>query len=492
MFCLNAFEALELAARETLFRVAQPHLEHARITATELAFDTREQRKLLNAGMRFQEFVQRVAILQGQQHKKSVTDRVRHIIDIVDEAMREVEQAAREIPPPQEIDAAALDRLAASDQVRGPVRAGVALATSLATAGSGTGDWIGKANRCLSLLDRVTHPLAIGLIDQTLAELVRLKPAAATLVGPAENLTLIIRTCLAIAGDAEATSAMNNPPFIQALVARQKGRGTPRTVAAAIEVLKGVLASPTAIAKRDPAQEIKTTRSLRDRITKLPRLVADRELQEILARRMSRLVAPELLEPLVAREIGAGRKAILLLGLHCEIGDEGARKHLVTHLDQLVDSREFKDEFFVPGMSHDEKRALVAQVGQSITNADLIDIKRQRYQAVVTTTFASLGESGDRRVSPRTIAGPEDRVQLGGVRVPLRNWSETGLMFGPYNGLIAPGQRMRATIMLRNAYISMGFEAEIEIVRQTDGLVGARYNCADPQARQRIKAHFRA
>jgi hypothetical protein len=100
MFCLNSFEALGLAARETLFRVAQPHLEHARITATELAFDPREQRKLLNAGMRFQEFVQRLAILQGQAQKKSVTDRVRQIIDIVDEAMREIEQAVRELPPP--------------------------------------------------------------------------------------------------------------------------------------------------------------------------------------------------------------------------------------------------------------------------------------------------------------------------------------------------------------------------------------------------------
>jgi hypothetical protein len=490
MFCINAFEALEATARETLFRVAQPHLDHARITATELAFDPREQRRLLNAGLRFQEFVQRVAILQGQQMKNPVTERVRQIIDIVDEGMRLVDQIAREIPPAQEIDAAAIDRLAASDPNYGPVRAGVAIAATLATAGAG--DWVGKANRCLTLFDSLAQPVALDIVDQTLAELVRLKPAATTLIGPPENLPLVIRACLMIAGDADAGSSGNTPPFIQALVARQKKRATPRTVQAAIEVLKGVLASPASIVKRDPTQEIKQTRSLRDRITNLPCLVADRELQEILARRMSRLVAPELLEPLVAREIGAGRKAILLLGLHCEIGDPRARKHLVTHLDLLVDSREFKDEFFVPGSSHDEKRALVAQVAQAIANADLIDIKRQRYQAIVTTTFAYLGESGDRRISPRMIAGPEDRIQIGGVRVPLRNWSETGLMFGPYNGLIAPGQRLRATVMLRNAYIAMGFEAEIEIVRQVDGLVGAKYNCPDPQARQRIKAHFRA
>ncbi len=490
MFCINAIEALAGPARETLFRVAQPHLDHARITATELAFDPREQRRLLNAGMRFQEFVQRVAILQGQMMKNPVTERVRQIIDIVDEAMRLVEQTAREIPAPQEIDAAVVDRLAASDPVYGPIRAGAAIAANLATAGAG--DWVGKANRCLTLFDSLTQPEALDIVDQTLAELLRLKPAATTLIGPPENLPLVIRACLTVVGDVE-TGWTTAPPFVQALAARQKKRATPRTVQAAIEVIKNALSSPASmIAKRDPAQEIKQTRTLRDRIVAVPVLAAERELQEILARRMSRLVAPELLEPLVVREIGAGRKAILLLGLHAEIGDPGARKHLVTHLDLLVDSREFKDEFFVPGMSHDEKRALIAQVGQAIGAADLIDIKRQRYQAILTTTFAFLGESGDRRVSPRMIAGPEDRIQIGGVRVPLRNWSETGLMFGPYNGLIAPGQRLRAIVMLRNAYISMGFEAEIEIVRQVDGLVGAKYNCPDPQARQRIKAHFRA
>jgi hypothetical protein len=63
-------------------------------------------------------------------------------------------------------------------------------------------------------------------------------------------------------------------------------------------------------------------------------------------------------------------------------------------------------------------------------------------------------------------------------------------MFGPFSGVLAPGQSARATVLLRNAYISVGFEAALEIVRFSDGLVGARYSCADPHIRQRIKAHF--
>jgi hypothetical protein len=40
----------------------------------------------------------------------------------------------------------------------------------------------------------------------------------------------------------------------------------------------------------------------------LPLLAADADLADNLSRRMSRLVAPESLEPLLAREIGIGRK----------------------------------------------------------------------------------------------------------------------------------------------------------------------------------------
>jgi hypothetical protein len=65
-------------------------------------------------------------------------------------------------------------------------------------------------------------------------------------------------------------------------------------------------------------------------------------------------------------------------------------------------------------------------------------------------------------------------------------------MFGPFVGIAQPGQRMKATVMLRNGYISMGFEADLEIVRFVDGLVGAKYTTVDPHVRQRIKAHFRA
>jgi hypothetical protein len=489
MFCTTPAEAFGAAARETLFRVALPYLDQVRITATELAFDPREHRKILNSATKFQEYVQRVAILQGQQLKNPVAERMRQTLELVDGAMRLIETEAKGQPDAHAADAAMLDRLAASDPALGPVRAGIALAAVLSALGGG--NWLLRANRCLELLDGAHNPACIALIDQTLAELLRMKPSCTALVGPADNLALTVRACLALAGDA-ASAAGGNSAFVSGLVARKAGRDMPFVDRATVEILNGAITGPASLAKRDPTLELNSTRDLRRKVTSLPLLDADKDLADNLSRRLTRLTAPESLNPLIAREIGVGRKLLVLLGLHADIEDPNARKYLAATIDGLVENQEFKSDFYVPGMAHDEKRAIAAQVSQAFATSQLADAKRQRFREIAATAFADLASAGDRRIAPRSIAGPEDRVLVGGQRVPLRNWSETGVMFGPFSGLAQPGQRMKATVMLRNGYISMGFEADLEIVRFVDGLVGARYTCADPHVRQRIKAHFRA
>jgi hypothetical protein len=488
MFCTTPHEALDSEARETLFRVAMPYLEQARITAVELAFDPREHKKLLNSGTKFQEYIQRVAILQGKQLKNPVTERVRQTLELVDGAMRLVDAEARNLPDAHVADASALDRLAASDAALGPIRAGVALAAVLAP--MGPGNWVLRGQRCLELLAGVRHPACVALLDQTFAELLRIKPACSGLVAPTDNLAALVKGCLALAGDAESARGVSN--FVAGLAASGKGRDLPRVGRAVVEILNGAVTGPASLDKRDPTQELKATRDLRRKISALPLLDADDDIKENLSRRLTRLTAPESLEPIIAREVGIGRKLLVLLGLHADIEDTNARRYLVAMIDALVENPEFKSDFYVPGMAHDEKRALAAQVSQAFAASQLADNKRQRFREIAATAFADLSSAGERRISPRMVAGPEDRVILAGQRVPLRNWSETGLLFGPFQGLAQPGQQMKATVMLRNGYLSMGFEADLEIVRATDGLIGARYTCNDPHARQRIKAHFRA
>jgi hypothetical protein len=484
MLCQSPDDVFELPARELLFRVAQPYLEQMRLTATELMFDPREHRKILNASTKFQEYLQRVAIAQGQHSQKPVADRIRQTLDMVDAAMRAVEAAARRSQGAGATDAAAFDAAAEN-----PLDAGVVLA--LALAGAPPGDFAARAAICFRLLSDVRKPTAVGLLDQTLAHMLRLKIAAAVLVGPAEAMAVQVRACLAIAGDAEAIRA-NRSQFVAEVVRLNGVHALPHLAAAAVDTFDAVLAGPAKLAERDPLEELKITRDLRKKIAALPVLAEAPKLAENLSRRMSRLVVPESLDPLLSREMGTGRKLLALVRLYNEIDDANARRHLDTMISSLVESRDFKDEFFAPGLAHDEKRAAVAEVFEAVGASALLEMRKLRYREVAAVAFADLGQAAGRRLSPRMNAGPEDRVQLMGQRVPLRNWSETGLMFGPFAGTLAPGQTLRATVLLRNAYISIGFEANLEIVRFVDGLVGAKYSCADPHVRQRIKAHFAA
>lgn len=483
MFCEAPSDVFEPQARELLFRVAQSYLEQARITATELAFDPREHRKILGATTKFQEYLQRVAILQGQSSSKPVTERMRHVLDCVDGAMRLAEAQARRQQGGEALDAATLDACAAA----GLLEAGIALALALGAVTPG--DWAGRATVCASLLSASEEPVAVGLLDQTLAELLRLKASAAVLIGRGDALAVQVRACLAIAGDGDAMRT-NRSAIIGEIVRLKTKHRLVAIERAAVENLNAALASAANLAARDPIEELKTTRDLHSKIAALPLLAADADLADNLSRRMSRLVAPESLEPLLAREIGIGRKLLALVRLYDDIHDANARRHLDAMAHGLIESRDFKDEFFAPGLAHDEKRALVAEASEALQGSAFAETRKQRYREVAALAFADLGQAPGRRLSPRMAAGPEDRVQIMGQRVPLRNWSENGLMFGPFSGVLAPGQSARATVLLRNAYISVGFEAALEIVRFSDGLVGARYSCADPHIRQRIKAHF--
>ncbi len=479
MHCIAPAEALSDAARALLFQVARSYCEGARITVTELVFDPREQKRLLNAGTNFQEFVQRVAILQGRTLKTPVTERVRDLLAIVDGAGKLVEAAAKKIPEGSAPDAHALD--AAGD----PAFAGALLAHWLST----TREWPGKAEICVRLLAQARDANAQALLERTLAELLSMEPAAAALGVGFDNALATVRMALAFAGDRPALQ--ESVPVVRAIVGAKGERPSPALEQVARDRMRAALASPASLAKRDPSAEMKMARGLRVSIANLPVLAGDAEIANELSRRFGRMVAPESLDPLLQREAGVARKLLLLLQLHTEFDDAHARRSLEGAISNWLHYRDLKDEFFGVGLAPDEKAALLAETAKAVGAALIDQNLKQRFKEVVAVNFPSVqAGGGDRRISPRMVAGPEDKVQVMGQRAQLRNWSETGLLFGPASNL-RMDQRLNGTVILRNAFLNLVFDAELHIVRVGDGgLIGARYTCLDPNARARIKAHF--
>jgi hypothetical protein len=313
-----------------------------------------------------------------------------------------------------------------------------------------------------------------------------LEASAASLGVGYDNALATLRMCLALAGD--ATALGETVPPMRGLVAARAGREMPALDLAARERLRACLASPASFAKRDPAGEMKMARGLRARIAALPLLAGDPAIAEELSRRYARMVAQESLEPVLAREQGVARKLLMLLQLHTELDDPGARRSLEAAIASWLAYRDFKDEFFAVGLATDEKAALLAETAKAFLAAAIPDALKLRFKELAAVNFAA-PQAGDRRISPRMVAGPEDKVQALGQRAALRNWSETGLLFGPATNFIV-GQRLSASVILRNGYLNLVFVAELEIVRVADGLIGARYTCLDAAARTKIKTHF--
>ena len=481
MLCATPLDALSDQARALLFVIAKPHLESARLTTTELAFDPREQRKLLNSGTRYQEYVQRIAVLQGKVVKAPVTERVKDLLSVTDTAAKLVEACLKRLPADGSIDAGKLDD-AVADGADGFVVAGAMLALWLSL----KPEWTGKAELCVHLLRQAKSPQAVALLDRTLAELLTLEASAAALGVGYDNALASLRMCLALAGEAAAQGEAM--PLVRAIVVARGARVTPALDSVARERLRAALASPASFAKRDPSAEMKMARGLRARIAALPLLAGDPAIFEELSRRFARMVAPESLDPVLAREPGVARKLLLLLQLHAELDDPGARRSLQGAIANLLAYRDFKDEFFSMGLATDEKAALLAETAKAFLGAAIPDPLKLRFKELAAVNFAA-PQAGDRRISPRMVAGPEDKVQAMGQRAALRNWSETGLLFGPAANFIV-GQRLQASVILRNAYINLVFDAELEIVRVADGLIGARYTCLDAAARSKIKTHF--
>lgn len=105
--------------------------------------------------------------------------------------------------------------------------------------------------------------------------------------------------------------------------------------------------------------------------------------------------------------------------------------------------------------------------------------------ATATTTAAA-----DRRTSPRAPTSANDYVTFNSIRFPLRNWSSSGLLFGPMGSPPEPNQKLTLNVTVQCGNDRLRFDATCEVVRIANNLVAVRYQCQSAETAARIQAHF--
>jgi hypothetical protein len=96
----------------------------------------------------------------------------------------------------------------------------------------------------------------------------------------------------------------------------------------------------------------------------------------------------------------------------------------------------------------------------------------------------------DKRAYPRVTTGPDDYIIYNAVRIPLRNWSPVGLLFGPMGVPLTVGQKIDLKVQVKFRDDRLRFDATGDVVRVDNGMVAVRYECRLPETALQIKAHF--
>lgn len=488
MFCETDAEAFADPARELIFQVARGYLERQGITSTDLVFDPAQHRTMLNDGARFQEILQRVALLQGQHTRRPVAERMKELTAIAEAGMQRVEAVSNALPRLESFAEAHRQGLFGGSNLNEWIRSGVTLARLLALAG----DWEKRAMLCLDVLEATSEGSeSHGMADQTLAEILRLQPAAPVLFGEKANRRRMIALCMGVAGGEMPSDAHMVLQRLRGLLAKQT---LARTADALRTRMVEMMHGTAPVFSAEPQDEWLAMQGLKRKIGELKLFSGDPDIAASLMRRFTRFASPELLNPLLARETEIARKLLFLLQLYSEIDDGNARFELQGILTHYMDHRDFKTQFIGPQTSREDFASLAAAVSGALAAVDIPEPRKSRLLEQFRNQLAGVVKPSGARNNQRGIGGAKDAVVVRGLRFPLKNWSPMGLLFGPCSPALTSklevGSKLSVAVEIRNSLISLDFTAEAEVLRVGDGMIAARYVCSDIAVQQRIKAYF--
>lgn len=488
MFCETDAEAFADPARELIFQVARGYLERQGITSTDLVFDPAQHRAMLNDGARFQEILQRVALLQGQHTRRPVAERMKELTALAEAGMRRVEAITAAAPSVSSFAEAQGRGLFDGSNLDEWIRSGVTLARLLARAG----DWEKRATVCLDVLEAAAEGgESHGMADQTLAEILRLQPAAPVLFGEKANRRRMIALCVGVAGSDMPADAH---AVLRRLRSVMGAQALPRTADALRARLVEMMHGTAPLFSPEPYDEWRAMQGLKQKLQRLKLFSADPETAAGMARRFARFASPELLNPILARETEIARKLLFLLQLYTEIEDGNARFELQGILTHYMDHRDFKSQFIGPQTSREDFASLAAAISGTLATVDIPEPRKGRLLEQFRNQLAAVVKPSGVRSNQRGIGGAKDAVIVRGLRFPLKNWSPVGLLFGPCSTALTSklevGSKLSVAVEIRNSLMSLDFTAEAEVLRISDGLVAARYACGDIAMQQRIKTYF--
>lgn len=466
-------------------RVCRDYLDEGAITPLELLHHSGHAKLLNDAENLCAALVQKAAVAQAQATNSPVRDKVKKLYAITTAAITQVEAFEKRLPSTP-LTHRLLAQLTTSDPLYGTRIAYCALAHHLEK----LRHWNEKADACLALIQDDIDPAAIAVLDEMLAELLQAKSSIPELLGKFRDARVRIIQFMSILDQRYAVDDhAYDTPIAQRLRDVTAKHKMPAMREAVIQLIRRLLISSVPILSEEPVEEFDATREVYALLTKDREFALELGAADLFEKRMVRLVTAEKLARLIPGHYSAPK---LMQGLKLfeeSIGD-GPKEILLKYISYLFEHRDLEKEFVDPAYSTEEKVEIAQELRKKLISVGLSDHRREAFLGILDPLIPRIA-SGDQRKATRNQCGPEDHVLLEGNRIPLKNWSVRGLLFGPITGTFFEGEELKLTVKIKNPKLQVTFDAVGDVVRYSDdGFVAMKYTCSDKQMAKKIALYF--
>ena len=384
--CRSHADLYKPAVRRGILAICKEFLASSRITATELLHFPAHQQRFVNAGMLYQEVVQRTAVHQIEGSDTPVQTRMRELYGIVDAAMAASVAALARVPATTGDRQGLIDYLRALGGVDGAEQdftAQAAIAAYLANLTT----WPDKLTAAVELARHTAGTPGLAHIDRLIGEIIRIGATTGALFPGVSSLGGLIDATVDWLG---GTLKADPGTPAAGLAEIERGAAMPETRAAFATLLCTALARPSPIASGAPAEELAAHTHLLGRLRRIKADFGGSSTLEALAKGFDRLLAPEAINVLLKPHANPTAQLRWLVELHGRLIGLRNQKTIAGHIDQMASNSRHIDSLLREPTPLLVKLRVLAQLHAVIGKAGFSPPMQDRLAQPVEQAHAAL------------------------------------------------------------------------------------------------------
>ena len=406
--CSMPEDLATLHGRRTIARVLKEWLSRELATPLELLHRPDLAQRLEREGTMLQHAIQKTAMAQAAQFDANVQHFMKRLNELTEKSISALLQKAKKGTLPK-IDKAGFGALADSLGEKQIFAMRAAVADALFPAET----WADKIRILLSLADSVdgaaNHIAALGVVDDFLAEVLAVPPAADSLAPDASCLGDKLEVFVALIGGNETDATSESG---RALARRFRAKDMRAARSTLIRRVLGEMLKPQRLKPREFWNEAHQLRRLADAMIAMagPDLPPE-DIADVFTYRSSRLVQAEAIDEALKGASGAAEEIERLIRLDQALAGSMAKKKLASYLRGAVAAGRTEAELAKGAGKPLERAARIAALQQTLLASRVPDGEKAEIAALLDgLCMTVLGESRLFEIIATGPGAPLDRA----------------------------------------------------------------------------------